>query len=95
MVRWSDGGGKVSAALRPIEGRAKVARFVLGALSKFASGWDVGVAEVNGASALVAQAGDEVVGVLSVEARDGCVTQGHVTVNPDKLDFVRRQLGQL
>ncbi|MFE5398813.1 RNA polymerase sigma factor SigJ [Streptomyces sp. NPDC056568] len=94
VVRWSDGGGQVGAALRPIEGRAKVARFLPGALSKFAGGWDVGVAEVNGASALVARVGGEVVGVLSVEARDGCVTQVHVTVNPDKLDFVRRQLGQ-
>ncbi|MGI5395998.1 sigma factor-like helix-turn-helix DNA-binding protein [Streptomyces sp. CA-251251] len=54
VVRWSDGGGKVGAALRPIEGRAKVARFVLGALSKSADGWDVGVAGASGASALVA-----------------------------------------
>ncbi|ANB05294.1 RNA polymerase subunit sigma-24 [Streptomyces ambofaciens] len=55
---WSDGGGKAGAARRPIEGRAKVARFVLGGLPKFASGWDVAVAEVNGASGLVARVGE-------------------------------------
>src|ERR687889_383123 len=34
VVLYSDGGGKVRAARRPIEGRAKVARFVLGILAK-------------------------------------------------------------
>ncbi|MEJ1199754.1 MULTISPECIES: RNA polymerase sigma-70 factor [unclassified Streptomyces] len=94
VVWWSDGGGKVTAARRPIEGRTKVVRFVLGGLPKFTAGWDVSVTEVNGAGALVARVGDTVVAVLSFEVRDGSITQVQVMVNPDKLDFVRRQLGQ-
>ncbi|MFJ8148544.1 RNA polymerase sigma-70 factor [Streptomyces sp. NPDC096048] len=94
VVWWSDGGGKVTAVRRAIEGRTKVVRFVLGGLPKFAADWDISVTEVNGAGALVARVGDTVVGVMSFDVRDGLITQVQVTLNPDKLVFVRRQLGQ-
>ncbi len=85
MVWWSDGGRRRSpAARRPIEGRTKVVRFVLGGLPKFTAGWDVSITEVNGAGALVARVGDTVVAVLSFEVRDGSITQVQVMVNPDK-----------
>ncbi|MFI7343171.1 RNA polymerase sigma-70 factor [Streptomyces sp. NPDC050085] len=92
-VTWrSDGGGKVSSALRPIEGRDKVLRFLAGIVEKYAAGWDMAIAEVNGAPAVVARSGDAIVGVTSFEMRDGVVLAGHTVMNPDKLGFVSRQL---
>ncbi|MGW1797742.1 sigma factor-like helix-turn-helix DNA-binding protein [Streptomyces sp. NPDC001984] len=93
-IWWIDGGGKVSAARRPAEGRAAVARFLAGGTRKFAAGLDYTVAEVNGAAALLAWAGDTVVGVVCFELRDGLITRVHAVANPDKLEFVRRQLAR-
>ncbi|MET8247948.1 sigma factor-like helix-turn-helix DNA-binding protein [Streptomyces sp. NPDC005202] len=89
---WSDGGGKVSAARRPVEGRDRVVRLLAGGAERFAAGLDFTVAEINGARGLAAWAGGMLVGVVSFELRDGLVAQVRAVVNPDKLDFVRRQL---
>ncbi|WP_327412819.1 RNA polymerase sigma-70 factor [Streptomyces sp. NBC_01233] len=88
-VRYvSDGGGVVGAALRPILGRDKVARFSIGVLEKFAAGLPVTVAEVNGTPALLF--GE--VAVLLVEFENGLVSGINTVVNPEKLAFLRRQL---
>ncbi|MGW1890702.1 RNA polymerase sigma-70 factor [Streptomyces sp. NPDC002004] len=89
---WGDGGGKVSAARRPILGRAKVLRFLAGGSTRFATGLEYSVAEINAAPALIARAGEALVGVATFELRDGLIAEVHAVVNPDKLDFVRRQL---
>ncbi|WP_328297563.1 RNA polymerase sigma-70 factor [Streptomyces sp. NBC_00435] len=85
----SDGGGVVNAARRPIEGRGNVARFVLGALRKYVADVPVSLTEVNGAPALVFGG----TAVLVVEfARDGRVAGLRSVVNPEKLEFLLRQL---
>lgn len=89
-VRYvGDGGGVVGAARRPILGRDKVARFLVGALRKFASGLPVSFAEVNGEPALVVGGA----AVLQVEIDDnGLVCGVRNVVNPQKLEFLQRQL---
>ncbi|MBQ1090839.1 RNA polymerase sigma-70 factor [Streptomyces sp. B93] len=89
---WTDSGGKVHAARRTVEGREHVARFVLGVMRKFTAGLEFRTAEINGASALTTWRGDELTMVISFEVRDGRVTQVQSMMNPDKLNFVRRQL---
>ncbi|MFF3335783.1 RNA polymerase sigma-70 factor [Streptomyces sp. NPDC002888] len=91
-IWWGDGGGKVTATRRPIEGREKVVRFLAGGAQKFAAGLDFRVVEVNGASGLAAWADETLVGVLAFEYRDGLIARMRAVVNPDKLDFLRRQL---
>ncbi|MFF9119159.1 RNA polymerase sigma-70 factor [Streptomyces massasporeus] len=93
-IWWSDGGGKVSAALRPIVGREKVMRF-LGGVQRFAGGLALTVAEVNGASALVVHAARRLVAVASFELRDSGIVQVQVVVNPDKLVFAGRQFAAM
>ncbi|WP_210591961.1 RNA polymerase sigma-70 factor [Streptomyces sp. GESEQ-35] len=90
---WSDGGGKVTAARRPIEGHEKVLRFLAGALRGFAAGLHFTEAEINGSGALAAWDGDALVSVFALEARDGLIVRVRAVVNPEKLEFVRRQLG--
>ncbi|WP_229713223.1 RNA polymerase sigma-70 factor [Streptomyces fuscichromogenes] len=91
---WSDGGGNVSAALRPVVGREKVMRF-LGGVRRFASGWALTVAEVNGAPALVAHAAQQLVAVASFELRDSGIAEVRVVMNPDKLVFAGRQFAAM
>ncbi|MFD8411192.1 RNA polymerase sigma factor SigJ [Streptomyces sp. NPDC059650] len=88
-VRYvSDGGGVVSAARRPVVGRDRVARFLVGALQKYAAGLPLDLAVVNGEPALVVGGS----GVLVVEFEDGLVRDVRAVVNPYKLRFLRRQL---
>jgi len=94
-VTWtSDGGGKVSAARRPVEGRDKVARLTAGGAQRFAAGLDFTATEVNGAPGVAAWAGDRLVGVVAFDVRDGVIAHVRVVVNPDKLGFVRGQLAR-
>ncbi|TDU79324.1 RNA polymerase sigma-70 factor [Streptomyces sp. KS 21] len=87
-VRYvADGGGIVGAARRPILGPDKVARFLVGALRKFAAGMPISFAEVNGEPALIVGGT-----VLQVEIEDGRVREVRSVVNPEKLEFLQRQL---
>lgn len=92
-VVWSsDGGGKVSAARRPVEGREKVSRFLVGLVERFMEGVHFTTAEVNGEPAVAAWAGEALLGVVALELRDGLVVHARAVVNPDKLAFAGRQL---
>ncbi|MEV0176236.1 RNA polymerase sigma-70 factor [Streptomyces sp. NPDC050803] len=91
---WGDGGGKVTAARRPILGREKVLRFLVGTGQRFLVGVDFTAVEVNGAVALAAWDGDRLVGVVAFEVRDGLVAHARAVVNPDKLGFMGRQLAR-
>jgi RNA polymerase sigma-70 factor (TIGR02957 family) len=87
VVLVSDGGGKAKAALRPISGADKVARFLVGAARQGAQvpGLRIEVADVNGSPALVGWIGTEPVGSVSLAVAGGRVEQVLVVVNPDKL----------
>ncbi|MEW1646842.1 MULTISPECIES: RNA polymerase sigma-70 factor [unclassified Streptomyces] len=89
---WGDGGGRVNAARRPIEGREKVVRLLVGMADRWTTGLSFTPAEVNGAEGLVAWAGGELVGVMAFEVRDGLIGDVRAVVNPEKLGFVRGQL---
>ncbi|MFH0516885.1 RNA polymerase sigma-70 factor [Streptomyces sp. M41] len=94
-VIWSsDGGGKVSAARRPIEGREKVSRFLAGATRTFLTGVDFTTVEINGTDALAVWAGDTLLSVVAFEVREGLIGHAWAVVNPEKLGFVRGQLGR-
>ncbi|WP_369239557.1 RNA polymerase sigma-70 factor [Streptomyces sp. R21] len=92
VTLWSDGGGKVSAARRPILGRDKVVRFLLGVVERYTAGVDFTVAEVNGATALLALTGDRITGVVAFDVHDGAIVGVRTMLNPDKLEFMERQL---
>jgi len=87
VVLISDGGGKASAARRPITGAAKVARFLVGIAEKGGDlpGLRIEVAEVNGLPAIVGWVGTEPFGSISLSVADGRIEQVLVVVNPDKL----------
>ena len=83
---WSDGGGKVSGAARqPIQGRAKVARAIIGFLSQAPEGTTVEVIEVNGFPALLVRVKGQIVGLLTLEVAGDFIRAVRSVANPDKL----------
>lgn len=93
VVSTADGGGKASAARRPVLGRAKVARYLSGAaaMPRYAD-MRYGLAEINGQPAIVGWAGDTLLGLLVATEDGGVLAAFHVVANPDKLAFLARQL---
>lgn len=84
IVMTSDGGGKATAARKPIVGAAKVGRFFL-ATSRKANGEVRGtVAYINGRLGVVVAAGGDV-SVFDFDSSQGQLTGIRVIRNPDKL----------
>lgn len=84
-VLYSDGGGKVLAALAPIRGADRVGRFFLGVLKKSPPGLQFRRVRVNGRPGVIATLGDHVVNVLTFDVIDGRIATCFVIRNPDKL----------
>jgi RNA polymerase sigma-70 factor, ECF subfamily len=92
VVLVSDGGGKRRAALRPIHGPEKIARWLIAVVTRpDVVGMVVRVVEVNGEEAFVAYNGDEVdsVGFLEVDEQ-GVINEIYLVRNPDKLGGLPR-----
>jgi RNA polymerase sigma-70 factor (ECF subfamily) len=88
VVLVTDGGGKAKAALRPISGADKVARFVAAVSAEGLENPDLRVelADVNGAPAIVAWEGTEpYLSMSMVVGGDGRIEQVLLVRNPDKL----------
>jgi RNA polymerase sigma-70 factor (ECF subfamily) len=93
-VAISDGGGQVSAALRPIVSRDRVSRGYFGNLPKVPMD-RVWIEEVNGQPAIIAALQGRVVGVVLLEMRGSQVQRLYAVVNPDKLQALDRQAADL
>jgi RNA polymerase sigma-70 factor (TIGR02957 family) len=84
VVMLNDGGGKRQAALRPIHGPDKVARFLCGVLGKTGP-VEVEWRAVNGGPAMVVYAGGELDAVVTATVVDGRMREIFIVRNPDKL----------
>ncbi|MFD7407545.1 hypothetical protein ACFV7R_33875 [Streptomyces sp. NPDC059866] len=91
---WSDGGGKGTAALRPIEGREKVLRFLAGGARSRPPRTSRQPRSTARRGRPSGRAGDTLVAVVSVELRDGLIADLRAGVNPDKLECVRGRLAR-
>ncbi|MET7645634.1 RNA polymerase sigma factor SigJ [Streptomyces sp. NPDC005426] len=89
-VMTADGGGLVGTALRPIEGGALIAQYMV-AIADKAPGLALLERSVNGMPGLVAERAGAVMTVASFEVVDGRVTRIWVVRNPEKLRPWTRQ----
>jgi hypothetical protein len=80
----SDGGGLVKAALKPITGAAKVARFLLGVLARQPT-LRLALRTTADGPALALVCGDEVTGVINLQAEGDHITHVWIQFNPHKL----------
>ncbi len=89
VALWSDGGGKTRAALNPIHGAEKVARFFFGVLRKAPPGFVVRRASINGRPGLVGYFGDgRPHSVAAFDVAEGSIRAIRLVVNPEKLRAV-------
>jgi RNA polymerase sigma factor (sigma-70 family) len=83
-IMTADGGGLATAAVRPIQGREKVARYALGIADKTA---DVTILErnVNGQPGLVVKQADATVSVVAFTVTGDRISRIWAVRNPEKL----------
>ncbi|MEU6279892.1 RNA polymerase sigma factor SigJ [Streptomyces sp. NPDC047028] len=87
---WADGGGKVSAARRPVHGPDHVARWILGILTKpQMTGVAFEPARINGEPSLLLTASGTPAGALTYDLTEAGITNIRLQVNPDKLRGLR------
>lgn len=81
----ADGGGMVGTVLRPIEGGARIAQYMV-AIADKAPGLELLERPVNGLPGLVAQQGGAVMTVAAFDiADDGRISRIWAVRNPEKL----------
>jgi len=94
VTLWTDGGGKVRQAMRPIIGVDNVVRWLAGAASRPYEGVEIGsmsaeVAEINGAPGVVFSGAGRIIATLTVDLDDdGRIVTIHNVANPDKLHAI-------
>lgn len=87
-----DGGGKVPALGRPVNGRGRVAKLMLTAMAALLRmNVRIQVTEVNGQPGVMAfDAQNQLVGVMGLGIAEGRIQTIHSIVNPDKLQHLDR-----
>jgi RNA polymerase sigma factor (sigma-70 family) len=96
----SDGGGKVSAARRPLAGRDTVVHFLVGVVrgaraTGLARRAAVTPVEVNGEPAVAVRVDRQLDSIYVLSPRAGGVASIRVIRNPEKLAFIARQLASM
>lgn len=84
-ILYSDGGGKVNAAVKPIAGVERIFKFMAGVLAKVPEGFHFGLRMVNGQLGIVSFVHQEPNNVMTFQVKDGQIHAIYLVVNPDKL----------
>ena len=88
VTLWSDGGGQVPAARRPIIGADKVARFLIGITRKAEFSYELRASEINRQPGLIVLVAGRPIAVFALDVADQLVQGIRVVVNPAKLRAV-------
>ena len=96
VVMVTDGGGKTRAAINPIYGRDKVARFIFAILQKAVELYPgaeltAAVAEINGQPGIITYADGVPYSTVTLELDNGQIVRIDSVVNPEKLERVKRE----
>ncbi|HEX2069769.1 MAG TPA: RNA polymerase sigma-70 factor [Actinomycetota bacterium] len=89
-VCYTDGGGEVRAARRPIHGPDKIARFLNGVSKGLTPDLESQVAEVNGALAILLRNQKGPWAVITADAAEDKVQTIYILMNPKKLSAINR-----
>ncbi|MBB6729502.1 RNA polymerase sigma factor SigJ [Cohnella zeiphila] len=93
VVLVSDGGGKVQAAVKPIQTKDLVARFLLGPIRKAATIEGevvVEMARLNGQYGMILRSGEGILTVGMLHVQDHFIQNIYIVRNPDKLTRFRK-----
>ena len=89
VVIISDGGGQAQAPRRPVAGRDKVARLLMGFNGRAPEGLTFGLEYFNGALGIVARVDGAPIAAMAVAVAGGTVQSLQLIANPEKLAFLR------
>jgi len=97
---WSDGGGKATAARRPLVGREQVANFLVGLYRAAKTAGMLGevslrIEDVNSEPAIVLRVSGRLESLFVFSVDGDAITGIRAVRNPDKLSRIDRQLGPL
>jgi RNA polymerase sigma-70 factor (ECF subfamily) len=91
----SDGGGKVSASLKPIAGKERVMKFLSGVYRKFYQDVQIEPVLVNHQPALLYYHGGVVVNCQVFSFSDGLIENVFFVRNPDKLKMLQKNISKV
>ncbi len=89
---WSDGGGQVVAALKPLHGSMKVARFLLAIQRKWPVVSRADLVEINGQLGIVLRTENNIDSVITFEIGAGCIQTIYSIRNPAKLKQLSKSI---
>jgi RNA polymerase sigma-70 factor, ECF subfamily len=87
-VLYSDGGGKVVAALAPIRGADRIARFFGGIMKKLPADLEIRRVRVNGQPGVMTVGGGHIHHVMTIDVMENRIGACFIVSNPDKLTRV-------
>ncbi len=85
VVFTADSDGKASAARRPVLGAEKVARLMIGLMTRAGDEYRLELTTYNGAPAMIAYRHERPDSVFTIEVSDGLISHFYVIRNPEKL----------
>ncbi|MBD0740911.1 RNA polymerase sigma-70 factor [Streptomyces sp. CBMA152] len=95
VVAWSDGGGKVTAARKPLHTPDRVARWIVGVLTKPGlDALEIHPASINGEQGVLFTLAGHPLGALTFDLRNNQIHRLRLQVNPEKLKGVGRGYGE-
>lgn len=89
IVVYSDGGGRVSAAIIPLEGKERVTTVLLHLMKKQDEPIEASWQSINGATTLVFKTSNGIHSTHSVDIKDGKVHRIYTMRNPEKLGYIQ------
>ena len=84
-VSYSDGGGKIHAAQRPVHGAARIAKLFAGIFRMRPPHCEISVEDINGLPSLVVRMDGAVRSVVDIETDGEHILSVRAVANPDKL----------
>lgn len=90
-VLYADGGGKVQAAINPIYGADRVARFLAGISTKGVAGTNIEYREINRQPGYLVFRAGALEGAITFDVADGQIQAIYLISNPDKLAALKKE----
>ena len=85
VILYSDGGGKVKAAVRPIHSLPNVLAFLYGIAKKTSTDYYFEIKNVNGQPAMLNYMNNKLHSIISFYIRSDKIDEFYIMMNPDKL----------
>ncbi|MGD6830678.1 RNA polymerase sigma-70 factor [Sutcliffiella halmapala] len=89
VILYTDGGGKVTAAIKPVQSRKLVFRFIASLLEQLSNNTiSINLVNVNGESGLLITEPNNIITVISFNIENQLIKEIYMMRNPDKLHHI-------